>query len=126
MMTSVASFGEKNFGGANLRHERLTKCLVRIADLILPTSRRHFASLLLPGPPKDYKAMDRLMNQEEVTHATVLETSPPADLGAYARGKKGDSRPPRHDGIGLHGPAVDPRLGGRGRQPWLPPWLPVP
>ena len=72
MMTSVASFGEKNFGGANLRHERRTKCLVRIADLIY----RHPGGTLpfKLRAPKDYKAMDRLMNQEEVTHATVLET----------------------------------------------------
>ncbi len=72
MMTSVASFGEKNFGGANLRHERRTKCLVRIADLIY----RHPGGTLpfKLCAPKDYKAMDRLMNQEEVTHATVLET----------------------------------------------------
>jgi hypothetical protein len=72
MMTAVASFGEKNFGGANLKHERRTKCLVRIADLIF----RHPGGTLPVKlhAPRDYKAMDRLMNRDEVTHATVLET----------------------------------------------------
>jgi Transposase DNA-binding len=71
-MTMVASFAEKNFGGANLKHERRSKCLVRIADLIY----RHPGGTLPTKlhDPKDYKAMARLMNREEVTHATVLET----------------------------------------------------
>lgn len=70
-MTTLASFGECHFGNAHLGDQRRDKCLVRIADLIyrhpggtLPAKLHH---------PKDYKAMDRLMNQPEATHASVLE-----------------------------------------------------
>jgi hypothetical protein len=72
MTTSVATFGEAHFGDATLGHKRRTRCLVRIADRIY----RHPGGTL-PAKlhdPKDYKAMDRLMNRPEVTHATVLET----------------------------------------------------
>lgn len=70
-MTTVATFGERNFGEARLGHQRRTKCLVRVADGIY----RHPGGTL-PAKlhaPKDYKAMDRLMNRPEVTHAAVLE-----------------------------------------------------
>jgi hypothetical protein len=70
-MTTVASFGERHFGAAMLGHQRRTQCLVRIANQIyghpggtLPTKLHE---------PKDYKAMDRLMNRSETTHAAVLE-----------------------------------------------------
>ena len=72
METTVATFGEAHFGNADLKHKRRTKCLVRVADLIY----RHPGGTL-PAKlhaPRDYKAMDRLMNQDAVTHATVLET----------------------------------------------------
>ncbi len=71
MKTTVATFGEAHFGKAALGHKRRTKCLVRIADRIY----RHPGGTL-PAKlhdPKDYKAMDRLMNRPEVTHAAVLE-----------------------------------------------------
>jgi hypothetical protein len=70
-MTTVATFGALNFGAACLGHQRRTKCLVRIADGIY----RHPGGTL-PAKlhePKDYKAMDRLMNRPEATHAAVLE-----------------------------------------------------
>jgi hypothetical protein len=70
-MTSVASFGERHFGTAFLGHQRRTRCLVRIADQIY----RHPGGTL-PAKlhePKDYKAMDRLMNRPETTHAAVLQ-----------------------------------------------------
>jgi hypothetical protein len=70
-MTTVASFGEKHFGAACVGHERRRKCLVRVADRIY----RHPGGTL-PAKlhdPKDYKAMDRLMNRPEVTHTAVLE-----------------------------------------------------
>jgi hypothetical protein len=70
-MTTVASFGERHFGTARLGHKRRTDCLVRIADQIY----RHPGGTL-PAKlhePKDYKAMDRLMNRPEVTHESVLE-----------------------------------------------------
>lgn len=72
MKTTVATFGERHFGEARLSHQRRTKCLVRIADLIY----RHPGGTL-PAKlhdPKDYKAMDRLMNRPEVTHTAVLES----------------------------------------------------
>src|SRR5271166_2694296 len=70
-MTTVASFGERHFGAALLGHRRRTQCLVRIAQQIY----RHPGGTL-PAKlqqPKDYKAMDRLMNRPETTHAAVLE-----------------------------------------------------
>jgi hypothetical protein len=71
MKTTVASFGERHFGEAVLGHKRRSKCLVRIADRIY----RHPGGTLpiKLHDPKDYKAMDRLMNRPEVTHAAVLE-----------------------------------------------------
>ncbi len=72
MKTTVTTFGEAHFGEAALGHKWRTQCLVRTADRIyrypggtLPTKLHE---------PKDYKAMDRLMNRPEVTHAAVLET----------------------------------------------------
>lgn len=72
MKTTVATFGEAHFGEAALGHKRRNRCLVRIADRIY----RHPGGTL-PAKlhaPKDYKAMDRLMNRPEVTHTAVLET----------------------------------------------------
>jgi hypothetical protein len=69
-MTPKASFGRREFGSAPLGHKKRTECLVKIADLI----HRHPGGTL-PAKlhePKDYKAMDRLMNRPEVTHANVL------------------------------------------------------
>jgi hypothetical protein len=70
-MTPVASFGERHFGAALLGHQRRTRCLVRIADQIY----RHPGGTLpiKLHQPKDYKAMDRLMNRPETTHAAVVE-----------------------------------------------------
>lgn len=70
-MTTVASFGERHFGAAALGHQRRSQCLVRIADRIY----RHPGGTL-PAKlhePKDYKAMDRLMNRPETTHEAVLQ-----------------------------------------------------
>ena len=70
-MTTVASFGERHFGTARLGHQRRTQCLVRIGQQIY----RHPGGTLPMKlhQPKDYKAMDRLMNRPETTHAAVLE-----------------------------------------------------
>jgi hypothetical protein len=69
-MTTTASFGMTEFGSAPLGHKKRTECLVKIADLI----HRHPGGTLPHKlhQPKDYKAMDRLMNRSEVTHASVL------------------------------------------------------
>jgi hypothetical protein len=72
MKLKMTTFGEVNFGQAVLGHKRRTKCLVRIAEQIY----RHPGGTLPMKlhDPKDYKAMDRLMNRPEVTHAAVLES----------------------------------------------------
>jgi hypothetical protein len=70
LMTTAATFGRTQFGDASLGHKSRTECLVKIADLI----HRHPGGTL-PAKlhaPKDYKAMDRLMNRPEVTHQSVL------------------------------------------------------
>ena len=69
-MSTTASFGERHFGAAALGHQARTACLVKIADRL----QQHPGGTL-PAKlhaPKDYKAMDRLMNRPEVTHASVL------------------------------------------------------
>ena len=70
-MTTVANFGETHFGQAELGDPRRARSLVRIANQIY----RHPGGTL-PAKlhePKDYKAMDRLMNRPEATHAAILE-----------------------------------------------------
>lgn len=71
MKTSARSFGETHFSTAQLGHQVRNRCLVKIADLI----HRHPGGTLPHKlhAPKDYKAMDRLMNRPEVTHAAVLQ-----------------------------------------------------
>jgi hypothetical protein len=71
-MTTTATFAQTHFGQASLGDPRRSRCLVRIADQIY----RHPGGTL-PAKlkqPKDYKAMDRLMNRPETTHASVLDT----------------------------------------------------
>ena len=71
MATFETSFGEAHFGAADLGHKQRNRCLVKIADAI----HRHPGGTLPHKlhAPKDYKAMDRLMNRPEVTHARVLQ-----------------------------------------------------
>jgi hypothetical protein len=69
-MKTSTTFGTMQFGSAPLGHKKRTECLVKIADLI----HQHPGGTL-PAKlhlPKDYKAMDRLMNRPEVTHQSVL------------------------------------------------------
>src|SRR5436309_14231580 len=71
MTTVPDSFAEVHFGAADLGHRQRNRCLVKIAALI----HRHPGGTL-PAKlhePKDYKAMDRLMNRPETTHAAVLQ-----------------------------------------------------
>ena len=70
-MTTLTQFGATHFGVADLGHKKRTDCLIKIADLIY----RHPGGTLPHKlhAPKDYKAMDRLMNRPEVTHAAVLQ-----------------------------------------------------
>lgn len=71
MATFEMSFGETHFGACNLGHKERNRCLVKVADLI----HRHPGGTLPHKlhAPKDYKAMDRLMNRPEVTHPAVLD-----------------------------------------------------
>jgi hypothetical protein len=64
------NFGEEHFGSAGLGDPRRTRRLVSVANQI----HRHPGGTLPEKfqSPKDYKAMDRLMNRPEVTHASVL------------------------------------------------------
>lgn len=71
MLTAEQSFAETHFGAADLGHVARNRCLVKIAERI----HRHPGGTLPHKlhAPKDYKAMDRLMNRSEVTHAAVLQ-----------------------------------------------------
>jgi Transposase DNA-binding len=73
-MTSAltkTSFGEANFGQCDLGDKRRTARLVKAADQILAhpdkTLPHKFAS------PKDYRAVLRLANSPELTHAALLQ-----------------------------------------------------
>jgi hypothetical protein len=69
-MTTTLSFGATPFGSAPLGPKKRTACWVKSADLIY----RHPGGTLPHKlqAPKHYKAMDRLVNRPEVTHAAVL------------------------------------------------------
>jgi hypothetical protein len=85
VMTTTTTLGEINFGEAALGDPRRTRCLVRIADSIY-----HHPGGTLPAKlhePKDYKAMDRLMNRPEATHEAVLETHRQRTLEAMRQTK---------------------------------------
>jgi hypothetical protein len=71
MATFETSFGETHFGACDLGHKQRNRCLIRIANAI----HRHPGGTLPHKlhAPKDYKAMDRLMNRPEVTHPAVLQ-----------------------------------------------------
>lgn len=64
------SFGQEHFGTVKLGHAERNRCLIKIATLL----QRHPGGTLPDklSCPKDYKAMLRLANRPEVTHAAVL------------------------------------------------------
>ena len=66
----TTDFGQTHFGGCDLGHRSRNQCLIKIADLI----HRHPGGTLPHKlhAPRDYKAMDRLVNRPETTHAAVL------------------------------------------------------
>ena len=70
MATLETNFGETHFGGCDLGHQARNRCLVKIANAV----HRHPGDTLPHKlhAPKDYKAMVRLMNRPETTHAAVL------------------------------------------------------
>jgi hypothetical protein len=67
----VTSFGQEHFGTVQLGHTKRNQCLSKIATLI----QRHPGGTLPDklASPKDYKALMRLVNRPEVTHAAVLQ-----------------------------------------------------
>lgn len=83
MTTFETSFGEAHFGACDLGHKQRDRCLVRVAEAI----HRHPGGTLPHKlhAPKDYKAMVRLMNRPEVTHAAVLRAHREGTLGEMRR-----------------------------------------
>lgn len=82
MKTGRESFGEVNFGHADLGDARRTRRLVRTANLM---SRRPGGTLPQKlRNPKDLRAFYRLMNCDDVTHEAVLESHRRATLKTIA------------------------------------------
>lgn len=82
MKSRTESFGEVNFGCAEMGDARRTKRLVRTANLM---SRRPGGSLPQKlRNPSDLRAFYRLMNCEDVTHAAILEPHRTATLNRIA------------------------------------------
>jgi len=79
MTTFEPTFGQTHFGTCALGHAARTRCLVRVADAI----HRHPGGTLPHKlhDPADYKAMARLVNRPEVTHASVLAAHHERTLG---------------------------------------------
>lgn len=77
--TDPRGFGERNFGHCELGDARRTRRLVRAADQVLAHPDKalphKFAS------PKDYRAVLRLANCPEVTHAALLRAHADVVLG---------------------------------------------
>ena len=71
LMKATLSFGQHNFGTLKLGDRRRTKRLVRAAD----TMCRHPGGTLPDkfSRPADLRAFYRLMHQEELTHAVVMQ-----------------------------------------------------
>ena len=77
-MTQVKSFGEVNFGQAQLGDRRRTKRLVKLADQMClrpgGTLPQKFRS------PADLQAFYRLMRKDDVTHEAILDAHREATL----------------------------------------------
>jgi hypothetical protein len=68
---AMPDFGQEHFGAADLGHKKRNECLVRVANALM----RHPGGTLPDKlqSPADYKAMIRLANRPEVSHAAVLQ-----------------------------------------------------
>jgi hypothetical protein len=78
MKSQIGSFGEVNFGSAELGDLRRTRRLVRTANLM---SRRPGGTLPQKlRSPKDLRAFYRLMDCEDVTHEAILASHRKATL----------------------------------------------
>jgi hypothetical protein len=71
--TLGASFGEEHFGAAQLGDHRRTKRLVQLADKMVMHPGGTLPDKI--DDPASLKALYRLVDQEEVTHASVLAAS---------------------------------------------------
>src|SRR3972149_5281152 len=67
------SFGEEHFGAAQLGDRRRTKRLVQVADRMVMHPGGTLPEKI--DDPASLKALYRLMDQEDVTHASVLTPS---------------------------------------------------
>jgi hypothetical protein len=79
----LRSFGEVNFGKAQLGDKRRTRRLVQTADLMCRRPGGTLPQKL--RAPKDLRAFYRLVNCPEVTHAAVLAPHREATLEAMAQ-----------------------------------------
>ena len=79
-----ARFGEEHFGAAQLGDLRRTKRLVQLADKMVMHPGGTLPDKI--DDPASLKALYRLVDQEEVTHATVLAPSR-TDIAADAGGR---------------------------------------
>ena len=70
MKSLMKSFGEVNFGHAQLGDARRTKRLVQTADLMCRRPGGTLPQKL--RSPKDLRAFYRLMNGDDVTHEAIL------------------------------------------------------
>src|SRR3972149_11583766 len=68
-----ASFGEEQFGNARLGDRRRTKRLVQLADKMVMHPGGTLPNKI--DDPASLKALYRLVDQEEVTHAAMLAPS---------------------------------------------------
>jgi hypothetical protein len=85
MNSASESFGEVNFGNANLGDARRTRRLVTTADLM---RRRPGGTLPQKlNNPKDLRALYRLMDCDEVTHEAVLAPHREATLNKIGKRK---------------------------------------
>jgi hypothetical protein len=71
-MDAIPSFGERNFGGLDLGDVRRTRRLIKTVDTIC----RHPGGTLPDklSQPKNLRAFYRLVDQDEVTHAVVINS----------------------------------------------------
>ena len=72
-VTLGTSFGEEHFGAAQLGDRRRTKRLVQLADKMVIHPGGTLPDKI--DDPASLKALYRLVDREEVTHATVLAPS---------------------------------------------------
>lgn len=84
-MTQAKSFGETNFGHAELGDKRRTRRLVALADQMCLRPGGSLPQKL--RSPADLHAFYRLMDKDEVTHEAILDSHRQATLGRMQESK---------------------------------------